>query len=105
MAADPVAGEQATKQGAVQAARVSVVDILGHRGLLEAGAAQTGAGLAVVAERRLTFDQQAQALLEGQGLDIRVLGLLGQRPGHAGQTQLGQAFVGGMVEHGRSCQW
>jgi hypothetical protein len=33
MAADPVAGEQAPKQGAVQAAGVTVVDVLGHRGL------------------------------------------------------------------------
>ena len=74
MAADPVAGEQATKQGAVQAAGMTVVDVLGHRGLLEAGAAQTGAGLAVVAFVRLAFDQQAQALLEGQGLDIRDAG-------------------------------
>jgi hypothetical protein len=40
--------------------------------LLEAGAAQAAAGLAVVAFVRLTFDQQAQALLEGQGLDVGV---------------------------------
>jgi hypothetical protein len=45
-----------------------------------------------VAFVRLALDQQAQALLEGQGLDIRLMGLLGQRLGHAGQTQLGQAF-------------
>ncbi len=68
MTADPVAGKQAPKQGPVQAAGVSVVEVRGHRGLLEASAAQTGAGLAVVAFVRLTFDQQAQALLAGQGL-------------------------------------
>ena len=102
MATHPIAGEQATKEGPVQAAGVTVIDVLGDRGLLEARAAQTGAGLAVVAFVRLAFDEQSQTFLEGQGLDIRDLGLLGECLGHTGQTQLGQPFVGGMVEHGHS---
>ena len=68
MAAHPVTGEQTTKQGPVEAPGMTVVDILGYRGLLEARPTQTGAGLAVVAFVCLTFDQQAQALLAGQGL-------------------------------------
>ena len=83
-------------------AGVTVIDVLGDRGLLEASAAQTCAGLAVVAFVRLTFDEQSQTFLEGQGLDFRGLSLLGECLGHTGQTQLGQPFIGGMVEHGHS---
>jgi len=84
---------------------VAVIDVLGHRGLLEPGAAQPAAGLAVVPLGGLAIDQEAEALLEAQGLDLGGLGLLGQRLGHAGQPQLGQPFIGRMVEHGGSCQW
>ena len=38
--ADPIAGEQSPDHGAVQAARVTVVDVLGHGGLLEASLPQ-----------------------------------------------------------------
>ena len=105
VAPDPVTGEQAPKHGAVQAAGVTVVDVLGHRGLLEPGAAQPAAGLALVARGDLAVDQEAEAFLEGQGLGLRQVGLLGERLGHAEEAQLDQPVMGRMIEHGRSSQW
>jgi antirestriction protein ArdC len=105
MGADPIAGEQPPHCGAVQAARVAVVDVLGHGGLLEAGLPQSVANLPVLPLGDLAVDPQAQALLEGQGLEVRGPGLFGQGLDHPEQTQVGQPLVGGMIEQGRASQW
>jgi hypothetical protein len=70
MAADPFTAQQAPQQRLVQSARMAVIDVLGDGRLLELGPAQPAGGEPVLAFGALPVEQEAEALLAGQGLDV-----------------------------------
>ncbi len=45
-------------------------------------------------------NEQTEAFLEGELADVGLLGLAGQRLGHAGQAELMQLVDGRVMEHG-----
>jgi len=88
MLGDPTAGHQAGEHGAIEAARVAEVDVLQHGRLPQFGAFEARPILARFAFGQLGVDEQTEPLFERQLADLRMLALLGQRPGDAGQANL-----------------
>ena len=98
--AEPLAGGQLGDEAAIQTARRGVVEVLQAGAVLELGLAQAGLQAAILAQGQFPVHEQAEALLEAQGVDVGQVELLAQRGGHAGETQLLELVQGGMMQHG-----
>ncbi|EGV20644.1 hypothetical protein ThimaDRAFT_0422 [Thiocapsa marina 5811] len=97
--ADPLAGGQLGDQGAIQTAWGGVIDVFQAGAVLEFGLAQTGLQAAILARGQLPVHEQAEALLEAQGVDLGQVELFAQGGGHAGEAQLLELVQGGMMQH------
>ena len=73
--------------------------------VLELSALQQPSTFAVIAGLHLPVDQQRQALLEGQALDVGLDELLFQGVGEALQLEGAQVAERGVVEHDRYSLW
>ena len=101
-ARDPVAQGQREELAAIDAATRTGVQILdGGLGVLELRPLQQTGAFALVAQVALAIDQQGQAFLEAQGLDLGLRGLLFQCGCEAEQLQGPQLGEGGVIHHGR----
>jgi integrase len=67
----PATGTQLGDQGFIQAAGMAKVDILQDRRLAQAGLTETGLHAAVVSVGHFPIDEQTQAFLKGQGVNLR----------------------------------
>ena len=99
IAVDPVAADQPGEDGAVDSAWRAQIDVfhacaLAQRGELEAGRETFGVSFGGFA-----IDQQSDAFLERQGIEIRRSSLLLQGFGHSGQAECDQPFMGWMRQH------
>ena len=99
IAVDPVTADQPGEDGAVDAAWRAQIDVfhacaLAQRGELEAGRETFGVSFGGFA-----IDQQSDAFLERQGIEIRRSSLLLQGFGHSGQAECDQPFMGWMRQH------
>jgi hypothetical protein len=93
---DPVAVDELLEEGAVEAARRPVIDVLDRCLVTQAGEAQPGLEPAVLAFGHLAIEQQTEpfgmAELTGMGIGIE----LSEGARHAGQPEPVQLVKGGM---------
>ena len=99
MFADPAPVGEGEDELAVEAAAVSEVDVLDAGLMLELGAAQPVGELPRVALGELAVDEQAEPLLERQGVDLGGVELLSQSLGHPGAAELLELVHGRMSQH------
>jgi hypothetical protein len=83
----PVTRTQLGDQGLIQAPGMAEVDILQGRRLAQAGLTETGFHSAVVPVGHFPVDEQAQAFLEGQGVNLGEALLIFKGPDHTEQPQ------------------
>jgi hypothetical protein len=102
---DPLTACKMLEQGAVEAARGAVVDVLDHGVLAQLGAAQPCLGALGVAPGGLALDQEREALLEAEGLGLARAEQLFERLGHADEAEPMQLVEGGMSQHEGPPQW
>jgi hypothetical protein len=102
---DPVAGTQLGDQGFIQAAGMAEVDILQGRLLPQPGLMETGFHSAVLPFSHFPIDQQSQAFLEAEGVDLGESLLVFEGPGHTGQPQGLEFFERGMSQHSDPPYW
>ena len=88
--------------GAIEAARRAQVDVLDDGVLAQRGELEPRGEALVVALGGFAVDQQPEALLERQSVEVGLSSLLLEGLGHAGQAEGDQAFVGGMCRASRS---
>ena len=84
---------------------MAVIDVLEGGLVFESGAPQAVGGAPVVALSELPVDEQAEAFLEGQGVDIGQGHLLGEGGGHPGALQGAEFVQGRMCQHGALLLW
>ena len=99
MFADPAPVGEGEDELPVEAAAVSEVDVLDAGLMLEPGAAQPVGELPRVALGELAVDEQAEPLLERQGVDLGGVELLSQSLGHPGAAELLELVHGRMSQH------
>ena len=99
MFADPAPVGERQDEVLVEAAAVAEVDVLDARVVLEPGASQAVGELSGVAFGEFSVDEQPEAFLERQGIDLRGGELLRQGLGHAGASELVELVHGGMSQH------
>jgi len=83
---DPTAGLELCHKGTVKASWVTVIDIFDRGALAQFGLPEAGFEVAVLPLGDLPIGHEAQALLEGKGVDVGHLHLLLQGHYHAGQS-------------------
>jgi hypothetical protein len=87
---------------------VAIVDVLEAGVVTQSGPSQTAGHAPVIAVGELAVDEQAESLLERQGLDLGAFALLGECRGHADELQRMELIQGGVIQHGvqgPSDQW
>ena len=99
MTVDPVAGDEPGQQRAVETAGRAQVDVLDTGVLAQGGELETGCHALGVALGGFAIGHDADALLEGQGGEVRRGALFLEGLGHAGQAQGDQPFMGWVCEH------
>ena len=92
-------------QGFIQSARVVIVDILQGGIVFEPGAAQPVGSAPVIPLGYLPVDEQAEAFLEAERVDIGQGHLLGEGGSHAGAFQGVEFVQGGMYQHSALLLW
>ena len=92
-------------QGFIQSPRVAIVDILQGGIVFESGASQPAGGASVVPFGYLPVDEQAEAFLEAEGIDIGHGHLLGEGGSHTGAFQGVEFVQGGMYQHSALLLW
>src|SRR6185312_5823940 len=101
--ADPLAGVEAGQLCAVEPATSTIVDVLDHRAaLLGLTELPQPSHAAVFPVGHLAFEQQRDALLEGELLGGGIGHLLAQGERHAVELQAVQCIESGLDEHGSS---
>jgi hypothetical protein len=78
---------------------VAVVEVFDTGIVAQLGAAQTAAHAPVIAIVHLAVNEQPEALLKSQCIDIGGVHLLGQGGGHTGELEAVQFIESGMVQH------
>jgi len=107
MAVDPGSVDQMRHDDAIDAAGRAQIEILDTGGLAEGRKLQAGGQALGVAFGGLAIHEQAEPILEAEGLEGRACAALFiQRLGHSGQAERDEALGGGVGQHGFSpCQW
>lgn len=107
MTPDPAAVDEMRHDGAVDAARRAQVEVLDAGGLAQGGELETGDQALGIALSGLAINQQAEPVLESEGVKRgRGLALLVQRRGHAGEAKRDQPLGSGVYQQGSvSFQW
>ena len=102
---DPVAGDEALHERAIEAARGAPVDILDGGALTQLGMAQPGGELAIGALGGFALEQQGEPLgmIESGGAVVALH--LGEGTSHAGEAELDELIDGGVGEQDLSPQW
>ena len=72
---------------------------------LELGLLQGAGEALVLAGEPLGLDEEAEALVEGEGRHVGLVLLLGPRGGHGGELERVEFLERGRGEHGRSFHW
>ena len=97
---DPFAGSKLVEQGAIEAARGTVIDVLDDGMVAQSGIAQPRCETFVAAMGDLTIDAQAEPIGLGEGRAFAGGFEFGKGLGHAGKPKLGE-----LIEHrmGQQC--
>jgi hypothetical protein len=101
---DPIAAGESKDVGAVEPPGGTEVQVLDAGREPELGLAQEPSEPAVFPDGDLTFQQQPEAIFEGQLLDVRHRLLFFQGGGHAGETEVAQLGEGRFKKHGSGPQ-
>src|SRR5271168_2041667 len=99
VASDPVAAGEPGKDGAIDAAWRVQIDVFHACTLAQRGELEAGRETFSVALGGFAINQQSDALLERQGVEIRRSSLLLEGFGHSGQAKRDQPFMGGVCQH------
>jgi hypothetical protein len=100
--ADPLAAGEPEDEALVQPAWGPEVDILRGSREVELGRLEQPREAAVVAERGLALDEEGEAVLEGEPVQVGHAHLFVEGLGHAGEAELVQAFEGLLDQHSGS---
>ena len=98
---DPLAGGEVQDEGAVETSRRLEVDVLDGRVEVEPGMALEALVAALLAFCLLAFEEQGEAVVEGQLGDVGHAGLLFEGLGHAREPEFVEQVEGGLAKHGR----
>ena len=97
--ADPLAGGEAEHEGAVEASGAPEVEVFDGRVEVELGVALEALVAALFPVGLLPFEEEREAVLEGEFGDVGHGGLLLERLCHAGQTQFAEQVERGLSKH------
>jgi hypothetical protein len=101
MTLDPVAAGEAKDDGPIEAASGPEVEVFdGGRGEPEPGLTKQASPAPILAVGAFSIEEQSEAVLEGQRLDIRDAALFFESFGHAGETEFLKLGKGLFDEHG-----
>ena len=96
---DPLSGGEAEDEGAVEAAGRLEVEVFDRRVEVELGESLEAQVAALGSFGPLAFEEQRQAVLEGEFADVGHGELLLEGLGHAGQAQFVEQIEGGLAKH------
>jgi hypothetical protein len=96
---DPGGGTQLIDLGTLQAARMTIVDILEGGRLLELSVPESRRQAAVFFPQPLAFDQESETRLEIEVGDVALAALFFEGIGHAVQTEGAELLERWMGEH------
>ena len=99
--ADPLTAGEPQHERALQTAGRPEVDVFDRGREVELGYLQEPREAPVVTDRDLPLEQEGQAVLEGEALDVGHSELLLEGVGHAGEAQLVELVEGLLGQHGR----
>jgi len=102
MTAHPVGEAKGKHEFFVKSARASIIDVDHRGGLFQVCCLQATRETTSGPFGALAVDQQSEAFVEAEALDVGQVQLFGECPGHAGEGKLVEAIDGGMVQHGLS---
>ena len=104
---DPLAVGELVEQGAVEAARGAVIDVLDDGLLAQPGIAQPGGEPLVAAMGDLAIEQQTEPVGMGERCGFAGGFEFGEGLGHAGEAELGELIEDRMGQHCHSppVQW
>jgi hypothetical protein len=102
---DPIAAGEPKDDGAIQAPWGSEVQILKGGWEAEFGLAEQPGKAAVLANRRLPLDEEGEAILEGEALDIGHGLLFIEGIGHASETEFTELGEGLFKKHSLGSQF
>jgi hypothetical protein len=103
--ADPVAGSQAEDEGAIESPWGAEVQILDGGWEPEFSLAQELGLTAILADSSFPLDEEGEAVLEGQALDIGQGLLFLEGVGHAGEAEFAETGEGLLEKHGSVSQF
>ncbi len=105
MVTDPVRAGQAQDDRTIEAARGAQVEILDGGREPELGLAQQPGEAPILADRNLPLDEEGEAVLEGEALDIGHGLLFIECIGHAGEAEFAELGEGLLKKHGSGSQF
>jgi hypothetical protein len=106
MVADPLAGRKLEKEGTVEAAVGTEIDVLDDGRLAQPGLTQAAGEPLVLAAGRLAIDEQPEPILATEFAGIGGILQLEKGIGHGGEAERAQALDGRMDQHRISSgQW
>ncbi len=104
MVTDPVGAGQAQDDGAIQAPWGAEVEVLDGGREAELGLSQQPGETPILADRSLALDEEGEAVLEGEALDIGHGLLFIECIGHAGEAEFAELGEGLFKKHGSGSQ-
>jgi hypothetical protein len=99
MVADPLTGRKLEKEGTVEAAVGTEIDVLDDGRLAQPGLTQAAGEPLVLAAGRLAIDEQPEPILATEFAGIGGIVQLEKGIGHGGEAERAQALDGGMDQH------
>lgn len=105
MLADPVATGEAEEDGAIEPARGLEVEVFHRGGEAQGGQLEQAGEAAIGAGCDLAFEEQGEAIFEGEGVEIGLAPLLIEGLGHAGEAEFVQAVNRLLEQHGFLLGW
>jgi hypothetical protein len=100
--ADPVTAGEAQNQGAIQSAGTAEVEVLHDGREMELGELKESGEAAIIAEGDLAFQEQSQAVLEGEAVHVGHAPLLFEGLGHTGEAKFVELIESLLSQHGSS---